>query len=762
MTSSTMWRWLLGLDAIPAGSEGVGWSWQYPMPGWAWLLIVVGAAAISYWSYRQMVGARSTRTFLAVVRWMLLTLTAVLIAGPMLRLAVVETQPDWVVLLTDRSRSMLVSDSHTGDSGFESRDVVAMRLLSDPVWDEIQKSKQLVSLGFHTSTFDLDPKSPTPAQGWSTDLNVPIESAMGKLAGRPASAIIIVSDGRTVAPVDRSVIRALLARAIPIFVVPVGSPKAMSDLSVVEAEAPQRAFVRDQVPVVARIECSGGAPVTDTTVELIDAETGRTINSVDVTPTEFVQQHGEVVLTGVRPDAGPVKWIVRVAAGADDLVRANDEQSVEVDFVDRPLRILYIEGYPRWEYRYLKNLLVREKSFESSVMLLSADRDFAQEGNTPLERLPQTEEEFNQYDLFIIGDVPSGSLSDTQVSGISKAVSERGAGLLWIAGEHSTPTSWRGTPLDDLLPIRSNPERFDEAVIVEPTDGALRAGVMRMGETTQDRWPAALSSGADRAQLEWAQRIEAESLKPAAETLASASAISGGPASPIVMSMRFGAGIVLYVATDETWRWRHGIGETYQERFWIQFIRYLSRGAVQRDGRPFALAVEPKQLEVGTPAMIRVDVQDPKAGETAGDAPLEVQIDPIGSSSQAAPQSIQLTRERDGWVGTWTPESQGVWRVHVDSSRTGPMEQTVQVRQTDSELLHPETDHPQLSELATRTGGAVVKVGELDRLIDLLPKRALTKEQSIVDPLWNSPAALIAVITLFLVEWMGRRWLRLA
>ena len=762
MTSSEILRWLFGLDVIPEGAEGLQLAWQYPPAVWGWFIILVSAIIIVLWSYRRMVGAKSTRTILATIRGTLLVFVCALIAGPQLRLPIVENQPDWVAVLIDRSKSMSVSDNRQQDGSLQSRDDVIAELLKSDVWSEIKQEREIIWLGFHASAFEIDSQNIPEADGWSTELTVPIETALRKLAGRPASGIVVISDGRTTRPIDRSVLRALQARAVPVFVVPLGSAEAMTDLAVTEAEAPSRAFTRDQVPVVAKLQCVGGTPQTTVRVDLIDEKTGRVIHTVDVTPEEFANQQGEAVLTGVQSEAGLARWIVRVTAGQDDLVRANNEQAVEVEFIDRPLRVLYIEGYPRWEFRYLKNLLVRESSFESSVMLLSADRDFAQEGNAPLERLPQTEEEFLRFDLFIIGDVPSGSLSGTQIAQIKQSVSERGAGLLWIGGERSTPNSWRGTDLEDLLPMRGTPERFDEAVFVEPTENALRAGVMRLGESAKERWPNTLSASGERGRLEWAQRIEQESLKPTTEILARARTLSGKTSSPIVLSMRYGAGLIVYVATDETWRWRHGIGETYQERFWIQFIRYLSRGAAQSDGNPFRLVVEPKQPEVGSPAMIRVDIQDPKATSVAGDGPLDVQIQPIDITGTSTEQTIQLTHEPSGLVGLWSPENPGTWRIHIDSSRTGNMEQIVKVIRNDTELSHPESDHPQLIDLATRTGGVVVAPKDIEKLRQLLPKRAINRERSILDPIWNSPAALFVILLLLLLEWIGRRWLRLA
>src|SRR4029453_5528316 len=113
--------------------------------------------------------------------------------------------------------------------------------------------------------------------------------------------------------------------------------------------------------------------------------------------------------------------------------------------VSRPLRVLYVEGYPRWEYRFVKELIRREKSIESSVMLISASSDFAQEGNVPITRLPRSPEEFAAYDVVILGDVPAGFFSPEQLEMLRDHVAERGAGLLCIAGERAVPSSYART-----------------------------------------------------------------------------------------------------------------------------------------------------------------------------------------------------------------------------------------------------------------------------------------------------------------------------
>ena len=750
------WRWFLGIESIPADAQDITLSWQSPMQPWAIACCVLAAGAAAWLTYRKLQASRRAAVALGTLRTSVLLALVACIAGPQWTHTVREVERDCVVVLVDRSRSMQVTD------GPLSRDASVQELLADPAWDRLAQERYVEWLGFHGTPVPFDPRSPATPEGWATDIGAALTAAQRASGGRPLAGIVLVSDGRSQRPVQRELLRELKSKSIPVLALPVGSADPVSDIAVTDAEGPARAFVRDQVPVTAVVQVRGRPPESSVVVELVDLDADRVLDARTVTPGELADGRLETTLVSSPTDAGRARWSVRVrpfdSDGPRDLSPGNDERRVDVELVDRPLRVLYIEGYPRWEYRYLKNMLVREPSVEASVMLISADRDFAQEGNAPLYRLPQTREEFSAYDLVIIGDVPSGALSPTQVSEIATAVSERGAGLLWLAGERATPVSWRGTALEDLVPIRigSSVERIDEPVNLAPTGAARRAGVMRLGDGSAE-WPSSLVD------LEWVQRIDADQLKPATEVLARAIGESRGEGSPAVLSMRFGSGQVIYVGTDETWRWRRGVGETYQERFWLQLLRYLARHSVDAGGRAAVLESDARMVEVARGTVLRLVITDARVAEAVGDSPVEARAERIDGG---AAQVIQLRRSSGAgeavWAATWAPDEPGVWRIRVDDSRVGQAETVIESVRGDLESADPSTDHAQLRAIADATGGVVIQRDGLDAIPDLIPRRASDSSQSTTDPLTRSPAALALVILLLAAEWIGRRAVRLA
>jgi len=458
---------------------------------------------------------------------------------------------------------------------------------------------------------------------------------------------------------------------------------------------------------------------------------------------------------------------VRLITDAEDAVPTNNEAAITLGIIDRAIRVLMVEGGPRWEYRYIKNILVREPSMESSIMLLSADRDFAQEGNMAVTRIPTTRGEFDLYDLFIIGDVAGGQFSDTQLEELRRAVTERGAGLLLIGGERSMPMQWMGTPIEDVFPMRltSSIPRQPESVVIEPTPLAKGLGLLRLGDG-DDHWPPELSrDGPAWSRLQWMQRIPFEDLKPTAEVLATAMGSTTEPIGAAVLSMRFGAGHVVYVATDETWRWRNGIGEAYQERFWIQLVRYLSRAGLLSAGRGAQLTVEPTTITVGQAATIRLDVKDELIQRRLPDA-----VDAVVSRSTQREDTIRLSTDSAtkgslvvGLAGVWQPRQAGEHEVTVtDAALGGALTARVRVVEPDDEFAHPETDHTTLESLCTATGGRLLTEADLPTLATVIPDRSTFTERVERVPIWSSPLALILLVVLCGLEWSIRRVVRLA
>jgi hypothetical protein len=840
---------LFGTGGLTPGRDGVELVFTYPLATWEWALAAVAACALAWWSYRRLDAPRWTAVLLAGVRALLLLLVLLLLTGPKLIKPIETLERDWVLVLVDRSGSMSITDAPAaaGSDSLRTREEQLRSALqrAAPAFAELARERTLVPLGFESGTFDLPPSeanagegrdntndgssgngSASPAtlgpwalsapEGQRTNIGAALESALQRAAARPLSGIVLISDGRSTDEPGRALVRRLIAERVPVFTLPLGSAAALADLAVVRAAGPGAAFANDLVPIEAVVERRGGGNAASASiVELVDTATGRVVDQRLVQwpalPTDTASE-GETSASALRPPqkvtltttpslAGRSSYQVRVrsegTAAGPDLVPGNDSASVAVTIVDRPMRVLSLDGTPRWEHRFLKNILSRERSMEFASLVLAAGRRFLAEGSINLQSVPVSHSEWDAFDVIMIGDMGPEVMSPEQIEQIRRRVSVGGAGLMWIAGPGDTPQSWRGTPLADLLPVTldgDSPLRtWDRDVTVAPAPLSRTLGVMRLsdadpasagvsvssGDTTTAGaasadafWPAVISDPATGwSRLRWAQRLEPARLKPGAEALAFGVPVDGvGAPTPLVLTMRFGAGRVVYVATDEVWRWRYGRGEDLPERFYLQLLRLLGRESVERSGRPALLELSPQRAEVGQTVRVSVELVDQSLID-ARPASIAVRVEP--TDQQGIATDLTLRPAGGGgpgegsrtFVGAWVPQRAGAYRVNVTDALLSatPMSLDAVVVRPDDELLRPETDHARLAELSRVTGGRVLGEGELSELPRLLPRREVRIE-GIADQrtLWDTWPALLAVLVLLSIEWIGRRIARLA
>ncbi|MCX5662544.1 MAG: VWA domain-containing protein [Planctomycetota bacterium] len=843
--AATMLDNLMGLSKISWSDPRTTLAWRWPLPVWAWILLVALTVGIAALSYRRLLGPVWARAALATLRALVLLLIVALLLGPMLVLNQEKIEPDWLLMLVDRSASMRIRDvkstavsvvrpaSTTApatepavisapSAALISRD----RALHDALAhkadlfgpDKLGRDRRLLWLGFDAATYEIDPPL-TPVSpaipstqaaadepdGQATSIRTAIEQALQRAAGRPISGIVLLTDGQSPQSTSGDLVRRLQQQGVNVFTVPLGGDTQPLDLSIAQIESPERAFINDVVPVsvwIDRYPADARIDPSRLSLRLIDVATGKTLDQRSPADADLRQP---VRLSAQSATVGPARWRVEMTydaqAGQPGLsggAAGNPARDVSVEMVDKPIRVLYVEGYPRWEYRYLKNMLVREKSIQSSMMLLSADRAFAQEGQLPIQRLPRDAAEFKPYDVIIIGDVPPDYFSPEQKTLIADQVSLRGAGLLWIGGGNDTPRSYEGSALATLLPMRS-PAGVDRAdppvpLVVSPTPLAEALQVMRLRppapatapsdapatEIAPPGWPVGLQP------LRWAQSVG--ELKPSAEVLAFArpfDAPAGGSnvmSLPLVTRLRYGAGQSLYVATDETWRWRYARGEIYFEQFWMQLVRMLGRNRLRQSTDRAAMEVSARRVQAGQAVVVDVTLNDEllisreltqiavsvlKAeGGPAGTQP--------GAQTGAQPAALEritlLPKPRSAasagpatYTGLWRPSTSGKLSLRVVEPALDDLNvtQAIEVLRPDDELRQPAPDRDRLVALSRDTGGSVVELNNLDELARVVPNRARRTPNDIREPLWNSSLALMLVVGLLTLEWVGRKAVRL-
>lgn len=793
----------LGLDgSMSLGDENTALGWAYPLPGWVWLLIVIGVLAIAHGSYARMEGARWARFGLAMFRALLLIALAVLLAGPTAVRTDVTPEADWLLVMVDRSASMTFKDTQEGDEAI-SRDEALREALAKQLAlfgdERLGQSRNIVWFGYDREAYPIDP----PGSGnklfsepsvQATNLRTAVDQVLQSAAGRTISGVVLFGDGQSPQPTGQAVIDKLARQDIPVFSVPLGSAVPRLDLALQRIDAPVSAFAGDLVPLTVTVRRQDIVPGEDAAVDidpaqvrvrLINTDTGEVVDERTLIEDGFA---APVRLQAKADEAGElnlraeVSYEGQVTDAQAEIATNNNGRSVSIAMVDRALKVLYIDRV-RWDYKFLVPMLKREESIDSSILLVDADRGFVQEGNTPLSRFPLTAEEIRPYDVIMIGDVHPRFFSDQQLALIKEHVATRRAGLLWVGGDRCTPNLFAGTDLELLLPM-TTPSAVGRLIPAEgfevpiaPTQAAKELNLLRLSlkrgddvGTAMPEWPSNLPP------FRWAQDLG--TLRPGTRTLAHAlgmvSPATGEP-SPLVVLYRFGGGEVIYVGTDETFRWRQVGGEVYFEQFWIQLLRKLGRTRLQQIDDRARFVVSPTAVDLGATQLVELIIEDPALIRSAPQS-VRVQVLARGVTDEKALTEVgEVELRPTGFQGDLDSGARATYQANWRSDQPGrfvlkvtepllealELEAPVEVRDPAQELARAATDHDRLIRLAKGTGGAVLELNNLAQLESLVPDRSRELTQETRQPLTNTLLALGVLLGLLTLEWALRRGLKL-
>jgi len=743
------------------------------------LVILPGILALAWFAYRRPRRRPPRQRLLTALRSVLLALTVFLLLGPYLRQSRIREEPAPLALLLDDSASLQRRDSLDADAherlaaaglslpgtGDPSRLELARTLLASPWRATLEERYQLQAYRFAGRL------APTAADGGglagrgaATALGDALAGVLAEFRGRRLPDLVLVSDGRSTAgqePVEAA--RRLAAEGVTVHVVALGDPRPAPDLALERIRVPELVLEGDEALFLLRLRASGTGIPAAVTVRLLD-ESGRTLQEQRVEPAAGEERQFTLVARLDR--AGQRLLRAEVPPLPEETSRQDNVLELPVEVRQVRIRILYVDGRPRWEYRYLKNRLVRaERDLETRVWLADANRDFPQEatrGLPRLTRIPTTVEELlENFDVVILGDIEPRDLDPDPLAGPAfvEAVAEfvrRGGGLLVLAGPEHSAEVWRGSPLEPLLPVilgREEPARV-LPFRPEPADAALPHPV-----TLLDPDPArSLRLWRELEPLWWYQPVER--LRPGAQAWLVHPQASNRHGPHIVAAGGFAPeGWVGWIGTDETWRWRWPAGERLVGRFWRSVIRHLATARLRAGSGRARLDLGRSRIELGESVLVEARLRD-EAWQ-----PL-VREEPLPAFVEGRPEPVLLAP---------VPEEPGVYRGRLRPARPGSLllylaeneeadGETLATARLEVVLPSRETrdtsqDAATLARIAALTGGQVVPVDRAGELLEVLDGRERARRTLATREL---PLAGLPILFLFLFlaagEWLLRKW----
>lgn len=791
-----LWEIILGLERGFLSREGEfylsfnpSWPGQQHIGAAAWN-VVLGVAALwlVLYVYRREGRSRNVKIMLGVVRALLLALVIGLLNRPVLTLGQSRTEPSVLAILIDDSISMRVRDAELrAGAEPQTRLDAAIALLNgqeQKLVRELARTHQIRFYRFDSiavpltapSTRPTDPAAATDLAmvtglqptGQNTQVGTSIRTVLDDLQGQRMAGVVVLTDGRdTPAQPIAATLARLQDSGVKIFPVSIGSDRMPTNVAIQSVSAQESAFKGDIVNVRVQVRGSGMPAGSTATLQLKDRKTGAQLNdptgkAVEQIVTLDRDAAVEAELQFQPNEVGQLDLVVEAVKQAGEIDDADNTREIQIAVLDAKINVLYVDGYPRWEYRYIKNEMIRDATVDISCLLTSADPSFRQEGDRPITRFPESIEEMMDYDVVLFGDVDPRQFSDAQLQLVMDFVAKRGGGFGMVAGPRWSPLAFRGTPIEAILPVNISK--------VEPEDGGAITQGFRPALTKDGLQSSIFRFFADKTVNEKFLKDEIQLLfwylrgatvKPGVgEVQAEHPSDIGadGRKTPILVLGRFGAGRTLFSAIDDSWRWRYYTGESVFDIYWVQQLRYLARSK-KLGQRRFTLASVRPVYELGEQVRVTLRIFDPQLLQQL---PEQIRVDIRDSTGRVIRQESLLRQEgqNDLFALSYAADQMGKFTLKLPAIAGGAeeMELPLEVSVPRLELVQPQVDRVSLARIAAETRGQLLDLSKAaDALPTLIPSAAKIIPIEASQPLWDAPLAMVLFVFLITAEWLLRK-----
>ncbi len=711
--------------------------------------------------------SRLSKFALIALKSLALVILFMALLRPILTLSKTLPQQSYLGILIDDSESMSIPDM----DGRQSRGAVLQDVLyqDNGVIARLRENFRVQTFRFDQETYRMWNADSLTRQGTGTSISQGLEHTIDRLKGFPLSGIVLISDGGNNDehnPVHTA--SRLQSLNIPVFSVGVGQAVIAKDVEIVQVRSTKTVIENSifEVHVLVRHQ---GYEGHDVNLEITEGGAVVVTQKITLGKNGTTQQH-TVELIPTRQ--GLLTYTLRLVEQAGEIIAANNQQTFLVNNQPKPADILYIEGHPRHEYKFIQRALKGDEFLRLATYLQTAPQKFLRQGITSPQELstgfPTSKEDLYHYEAIIFGDVAKKFFTDQQLSLTQSFITERGGGFLMIGGSTAFEEGFIDTPIADLLPVtlirepqlpahlrrgeRQGMSAVGDKFILQLTPEGEQSSILRLGfqgEMNQQQWQKMPSL----------QSINVTgSVKPGATILAVHPTLRYQNAPlPLMVHERYGRGRTMALTTASTWRWQMLLpfDDTSHERFWRQLTRWLTGSAPA----PLELSLDRDIYQIGDTVAARARVVN-RAYAPVKDATVWLKISHPNGAIQDMPLKWDI-QEEGMYTGSFIAQEQGVY--HLEALSTTPAHETheasmgVLVSASMKEYTNASMDATLLRNIAEVSGGKFYTIDEMDQLINDVEHLSNEYAVQMEEELWDMPLVMLLLLSCFSLEWFIRR-----
>jgi uncharacterized membrane protein len=729
-----------------------------PWPLWALaVLIVVGFAVIAGTLWRRHRGAGQKLSvpklvFLGTLQSLFVAAILCLLWRPVLNVERVRDRENVLAVALDASASMAYGEE---DQSRLQQAVTALR--GEPL-DALQKVFDVQLYSFAQDPQTLATLDSVPPPGAQTRIGDSLVQILQTAGSAPLAGVVLMSDGAENGDsLSEERLTEIASYGVPVHTVGLGPETNPQDLELervdLTSSAPAGATISAQVGVR-----HDGAGTTRLRVydrdKLIVARDLKLPAEATITNVSFEVPAGE-------PGTHELRFALDALEGERNVI--NNERTHVMEVAAGKRSILYVEGEPRWEYKFLRRATDGERSLRVvSLVRTTPNKHFRQGVNSATELadgFPANAAELFAYDAVIIGSYEATTLTQEQHRLLKEFVDKRGGSLLMLAGRKGLSAGgWYNTQIAQTLPTHLPTKQG--ALFVQRTGQAQPT--LYGGEYAITRLATEPRRNAELWKTLPPLADYQELGRPKAGAIVLLDAVADRGREPLLVWQRYGRGATYLLGTSSTMRWQMQLPPEDQrhETFWRQFMHALADNTPRRATLTSERTVYNDERSVTLEAEIANEEFAP-----ISDAEVELLIAP----EREAPftQVMRPSGNGDGrYVATIDAPTAGLYRIDMNARRGAQTiaAATTHVRRADGIVEHFATrqNRAVLERIAAMTGGRYWSIDDLKGLAAAIPfsKAGIVERQTL--DLWNLPIVFLVLLLLKLGEWLSRlTWGRL-
>jgi uncharacterized membrane protein len=718
-------------------------------------LLFLAAAGLGWviWRRRRAIAPtmRGPRTAVVwILQSVLVCLLLFLLWQPALSIATLRPQQNIVAVVIDDSKSM-----STQEDGHSRKERVLATLNGGLISSLKNKFQvRLYRLGDHLERIESPDKLNASAP--ATHIGDGLKEVLADSATLPIGAVVLMSDGAdNSGGIDLETISDLKRQRIPIHTVGFGRERMAHDIEVTDVQMPARSLAKSRLEAQVTFHQWG---LKGDKARLAVRDSGKILTSRDVVLAGDGAAQTETVLFNAG-DAG-VKNLQFSIDPLPEEDNKNNNAVTRVLYVDNAKpRVLYMEGEPRWDYKFIRRAVEDDKNIDLyCVVRTTQNKLYVQvPPDAPTGELkdgfPSKVDDLFMYQGIILGSVEANYFTPAQQDLIQQFVDRRGGGLLFLGGRTALADGgYEKAPFADLLPVRlpdSKNTFHRDPANPELTPAGRESLITRIEDNPDanvERWK----------KLPYLMNFQ-DPGKPKPGALVLANMKVGGATLPLLITQKYGRGRTAVFATGGDWRWQmlQPVQDMSHELFWRQLLRWL---VSDTPTRVVTSVARPVLYDDGR-VHLRAEVRDTTYLPTS-DATIQARI--VGPDGSA--QSVDLhpdSLEQGVYSADWDAAKAGSYVAEITAAR-GQQElgrDVITFRREDgvAENFHLEQNRDLLEKLASQTGGKYYRPNEVSRLGEDISYSDAGITVRETKDLWDMPIVFFVVLLLCCTEWVLRR-----